>query len=179
VIPLVLKGSSETMQIKRIDEDAKPSGELLEEAKQMLREQLIRLGLKQSAQRDTILRVFVDTRDHLSTEELHQLVKAQDASIGYTTVYRTLKLFADCGLAAEVEFHDGVTRYEHSLNRRNHHHMVCTVCRESVEFFAAEIEAVEQAVGREYGYATTRHSFQIYGVCSACQQRQKDKSGAA
>jgi len=162
------------MQTKRIDEDAKPSEQAFEEAKQMLRSHLIRLGLKQSSQRDTILRVFVATHDHLSTEELHQLVKVQDASIGYTTVYRTLKLFAECGLAAEVEFHDGVTRYEHSLNRRNHHHMVCTVCGESVEFFSAEIEAVEQAIGREYGYATTRHSFQIYGTCKACQMRPKD-----
>jgi len=166
------------MQQKRIDEDRKPSEQMLEEAKQMLRAHLIRLGLKQSAQRDTILRVFVATQDHLSTEELHQLVRVQDASIGYTTVYRTLKLFVECGLAAEVEFHDGVTRYEHGLNRRNHHHMVCTVCGESVEFFAAEIEAVEQAIGREYGYTTTRHSFQIYGTCGACRQRQKDLSAA-
>lgn len=166
------------MQHNRIDEDRKPGEQVLEEAKQMLRTHLIRLGLKQSAQRDTILRVFVATQDHLSTEELHHLVRAQDASIGYTTVYRTLKLFAECGLAAEVEFHDGVTRYEHGLNRRNHHHMVCTACGASVEFFAAEIEAVAQTIGREHGYAITRHSFQIYGTCGACQQRQKDDAGS-
>jgi Fur family ferric uptake transcriptional regulator len=166
------------MQKKRVDEDAKPDGQRLEEAKQMLREHLVRLGLKQSSQRDVILRIFVATQDHLSTEELHQLVKEHDPSIGYTTVYRTLKLFTQCGLATEVEFHDGVTRYEHGFNRRNHHHMVCTACGESVEFFAAEIDAVEQAIGKEYGYATTRHSFQVYGICSACQKQQKDQSAA-
>ncbi len=122
---------------------------------------------------------FLATRGHLSTEELHRLVKEHDATIGYTTVYRALKLFAECGLAAEVEFHDGVIRYEHRLNRRNHHHMVCTVCGDSVEFFSPEVEAIEHSIGEQFGYATTRHSFQIYGTCHACQIKQKEKSSAS
>ncbi len=97
-------------------------------------------GLKQSAKRDRVLQVFLDAREHLSTEELHQRVKEKDSSIGYTTVYRTLKLLTQCGLAFEVDFQDGVVRYERSLNRRTHHHMVCTSCGDSVEFFAPELE---------------------------------------
>jgi Fur family ferric uptake transcriptional regulator len=162
----------------RIDDHAGASQESLEDAKGVLREYLVRLGLKQSAQRDTILRIFLATRGHLSTEELHRLVKEHDSTIGYTTVYRALKLFAECGLAAEVEFHDGVVRYEHRLNRRNHHHMVCTVCGDSVEFFSPEVEAMEHSIGQQFNYATTRHSFQIYGVCHACQLKQKDKPSA-
>ena len=37
-----------------------------------------------------ILHTFLETRDHLSTDELHRLVQKKDARIGYTTVYRTL-----------------------------------------------------------------------------------------
>ncbi len=163
----------------RIDDHADASQERLEDATRLLREYLAGLGLKQSAQRDAILRIFLATRGHLSTEELHRLVKEHDATIGYTTVYRALKLFAECGLAAEVEFHDGVIRYEHRLNRRNHHHMVCTVCGDSVEFFSPEVEAIEHSIGEQFGYATTRHSFQIYGTCHACQIKQKEKSSAS
>jgi len=108
---------------------------MLEDEKRILREHLIRLGLKQSSQRDAVLSIFLATHDHLSTDELHRLVKEHDPTIGYTTVYRALKLFAECGLAAEIEFRDGIARYEHSLHRRNHHHMICTVCGDSVEFF--------------------------------------------
>ena len=32
-----------------------------------------------------------------------------------------MKLLAECGLASEVAFHDGVARYEHQFNRRSHH----------------------------------------------------------
>jgi len=151
----------------RVD-DQQPEGQL-EEARHLLRQHLSSLGLKHSAQRERILRVFLSTHDHLSTEELHRLVREQDASIGYTTVYRSLKLFAECGLAYEVAFHDGVTRYEHSLNRRNHHHMVCTSCGASVEFFAPEIEHVQDLIAERYRYKAARHHFQIDGICEKCQ----------
>jgi Fur family ferric uptake transcriptional regulator len=155
---------------RRVD-DQTDSLESLDQARQTLREHIVRLGLKHSAQRDTILRIFIDTHEHLSTEDLHRLVRQIDPAIGYTTVYRTLKLFVQCGLATVVEFHDGVARYEHGLNRRTHHHMVCTVCGDSVEFFAPEIEKVEQRIGHEFHYVTARHTFQIYGTCPACRQK--------
>jgi Fur family transcriptional regulator, ferric uptake regulator len=113
-------------------DDQDDSRAALEEAKRILREHLARLGLKHSTQSDTILSIFMGMREHLSTEELYGLVKKQDPAIGYTAVYRALKLFAQCGLASEVEFHDGVARYEHGLNRRTHHHMACTQRGESI-----------------------------------------------
>jgi Fur family ferric uptake transcriptional regulator len=149
---------------------------MLNDAKQILRDHLASLGLKHSSQRDAILRIFLATHDHLSTEELHGLVKEHDATIGYTTVYRAMKLFTQCGLAALVEFHDGVARYEHSLNRRSHHHMICTVCGDSVEFFSPEVEEVEHRIGKKFHYTTTRHSFQIYGTCEPCQKKLKNKA---
>jgi len=164
------------MPEKRVDDQLSGSQKLIDDAKRILREHLARLGLKHSAQRDAILRVFFATRDHVSTEELHHLVKKRDAAIGYTTVYRTLKLFSQCGLASEVEFHDGVARFEHSLNRRGHHHMVCPVCGDSVEFFAPEVERVEHRIGKQFQFSTSRHSFQIYGTCAACQKKTKKRS---
>lgn len=156
---------------KRIDDQPSISREMVREAQGILHQHLKRVGLKQTAQRDAILRTFLETREHLSIEELHRLVKKKDAKIGYTTVYRTLKLFAECGLASVVAFHDGIARYEHQYNRRSHHHMVCTNCGSSVEFFSEEVERLEREIGRRYHYDTTRHSFQIYGVCEECRKK--------
>jgi Fur family ferric uptake transcriptional regulator len=127
---------------KRIDDQPSISRQMVREAQDILHRHLKGVGLKQTAQRDTILRTFLETRDHLSTDELHRLVQKKDARIGYTTVYRTLKLLAECGLASEVAFHDGIARYEHQYNRRSHHHMVCTECGSSVEFFSREVGQV-------------------------------------
>jgi len=161
---------------KRIDDQPNLSRQMVREAQEILHRHLKEVGLKQTAQRDTILRTFLETRDHLSTEELHRLVQRKDARIGYTTVYRTLKLLGECGLASEVAFHDGIARYEHQYNRRSHHHMVCTECGSSVEFFSPEVEKVEQEIGKKYHYLTGRHTFQIYGVCEDCRKK-KENSG--
>jgi Fur family ferric uptake transcriptional regulator len=140
---------------KRIDDQPSISREMVREAQGILHRHLKKVGLKQTAQRDTILRTFLETRDHLSTDELHRLVQKKDEGIGYTTVYRTLKLLAECGLASEVAFHDGVARYEHQYNRRSHHHMV---------------DQLEKEIGRRHSYTTTRHTFQIYGICEDCRK---------
>ncbi len=144
---------------------------MIREAEDIFHSHLKRVGLKHTGQRDTILRTFLETRDHLSTDELHRLVKKKDPRIGFTTVYRTLKLLAECGLASEVAFHDGVARYEHQYGRRSHHHMVCTDCGTSVEFFSPEIEKLEQEIGKKYKFNTTRHTFQIYGLCENCRKK--------
>lgn len=154
----------------RIDDQPSISREMIREAQGILHQHLKRVGLKHTEQRDTILRTFLETREHLSTDELHRLVTRKDPKIGFTTVYRTLKLLAECGLASQVSFHDGIARYEHQYNRRSHHHMVCTECGSSVEFFSPEVGKLEQEIGRKHHYETTRHTFQIYGVCEECRR---------
>jgi len=156
---------------KRVDEQPGAFNNLAA-AQRVLNDHLSQLGLKRSSQRDTILQVFLATRDHLTTEELHGLVKKQEPTIGYTTVYRALKLFTQCGLAAEIEFRDGIARFEHHMNRRSHHHMICTACGDSVEFFSPEIEKIEGRIGKKFHYATTQHSFQIYGTCEVCRKKR-------
>src|SRR5690348_17610114 len=81
---------------KRIDDQPSISREMVREAQSILHAHLKRVGLKHTEQRDTILRTFLETREHLSTDELHRLVKRKDPKIGFTTVYRTLKLLAEC-----------------------------------------------------------------------------------
>jgi Fur family ferric uptake transcriptional regulator len=169
--PVRSVGPTPLMLQKRIDDQPSISAEMVREAQGILHKHLKRVGLKQTAQRDVILHTFLETREHLSTEELHRLVKKKDVKIGYTTVYRTLKLLAECGLASEVAFHDGIARYEHQYNRRSHHHMVCTECGSSVEFFSNEVEKLEQEIGHKYHYVTTRHTFQIYGLCEDCRKK--------
>jgi Fur family ferric uptake transcriptional regulator len=149
----------------------------MREAEAIFHSHLKKVGLKQTGQRDTILRTFIETREHLSTDELARLVRRRDPKIGYTTVYRTLKLLAECGLASEVAFHDGIARFEHQYNRRSHHHMVCTECGGSVEFFSPEVDRIEREIGRKHHYLTTRHTFQVYGVCEECRKKRGRRAG--
>src|SRR5256885_6836647 len=82
------------------------------EEKEIFHQHIQRAGLKRTAQRDRILDVFLRTEKHLSSEDLYQLVKEEEPNVGHTTVYRTLKLLVEAGLAREGRFGDGRTRHE-------------------------------------------------------------------
>ena len=178
MFPTKTESVTARMLQNRIDDQPTISRESIREAEAIFLQHLRRVGLKQTEQRNTILRTFLETREHLSTDELHRLVKKKDAGIGFTTVYRTLKLLAGCGLASEVAFHDGIARYEHQYNRRSHHHMVCTECGASVEFFSPEVGEVEREIGAKHDYLTTRHTFQIYGLCADCREENNRREGS-
>lgn len=139
------------------------------EEKQVFHRHIQREGLKRTAQRDLILEVFLRTEEHLSSEDLYRLVQAEDADIGQTTVYRTLKLLKDAGLAREARFGDGLTRYEHNYNHPHHDHMICTECGRSIEFFSAELEALQDAIAAAHQFETTQHTLRMWGVCADCQ----------
>ncbi len=127
-------------------------------------------GLKRTAQKELILDTFLETEGHLSVEELYKLVKQRDPSIGFVTVYRTLKSLTACGLAREVDLGDGRTRFEHFYDHPHHHHIICASCKKTIEFLSTELEDLQEKIVQRYDFKPLYHSFQIYGVCSDCSQ---------
>ena len=138
-------------------------------------------GLKRTAQRDLILDIFLRTEKHLSSEDLYRLVQQEDPSIGQTTVYRTLKLLTEAGLAREVRFGDGRTHYEHNYKHQHHDHMICMECGEIIEFFSAELEAIQDAVAAKHRFEIKQHLLRILGICAKCRSaaRERKKQEAA
>ena len=124
-------------------------------------------NLKQTKQRDIILEAFLSSRGHVTSEELYNRVRDDHPNIGYTTVYRTMKLLAEAGIAQERHFDDGVTRYE--TDQEHHDHLVCTGCGRIVEFECDPIEELQDQVARDHGFKLQRHRHELYGLCPSCQ----------
>jgi Fur family ferric uptake transcriptional regulator len=127
-------------------------------------------GLRRTGQRDLILEIFLSTEEHLTSEDLHSLVHRIDPTVGLTTVYRTLKLLTEAGLAREVRFGDNKTYYEHHYNHEHHDHMICTDCGKVIEFFSPDIEALQDQMASNFGFKPTHHSLRLWGVCAECQR---------
>lgn len=142
--------------------------------KEFFLEHIQKAGLRRTAQRDLILEIFLRTEEHLTSEDLYWLVQKQDPTVGHTTVYRTLKLLTEAGLAREVRFGDNKTYYEHHYNHEHHDHLICTDCGTVVEFFSPEIEALQDATARQFGFLPTHHSLRLWGVCEQCQQKASE-----
>ena len=127
-------------------------------------------GLRSTHQRDIILDIFLSTHQHISVEELYLKVKSSNPGIGQATVYRTLKLFAEAGLAREILLNDGQTRYEHAVAGEHHDHLVCTGCNAIIEFEDETIEKLQNDIATRHGFLIRSHKLEMYGLCSNCRK---------
>lgn len=129
------------------------------------REFLSGQGLKFTRQRQAIAEVFYESGEHLSLNELLERAKTRHAGVGYATVYRTMKLMADSGLASEHRFHEGHTRYEPAEDGEHHDHIICIRCGRIVEFEDDAIERIQDQVAKRHGFRAISHRHEIYGEC--------------
>jgi len=127
--------------------------------------------LKSTKQRDIIVETFFETQgEHVKIEELLELVRKKNPQIGYATVYRTLMLLVDAGVAHQRHFHDGQSRFE--IESAHHHdHLICTECGKIVEFENNTIEEIQEKVAKKNKYNLTGHKLELYGVCEDCQKK--------
>lgn len=125
-------------------------------------------NLKHSRPRHDILEVFLASEGHLSAQELYERVRQKNPRIGSATVYRTLKLLEECGLARSMDYGDGTQRYE--PDRFQHHHIICTSCNRTVEFLSPELESILQQVQKEHQFTMQSHAVRILSVCADCNQ---------
>jgi Fur family ferric uptake transcriptional regulator len=139
-----------------------------------LAEYLSRHGLKKTRQREAIMEAFLAKEGHVTSEELYKRVRARNPEIGAATVYRTLKLLCDAGIANAIHFRDGITLYERQQS--HHDHLICLSCGEVIEFESAAIEKRQLAIAKKYGYRLTRHRHHLFGYCPACQKKDLAKS---
>lgn len=143
----------------------------MRQSKQQFREYLVRKGLKTTKQREIILDAFLRASTHPSTEELFLKIRRKHPTVGYATVYRTLKLFADCGIAEERNFGDGQTRYEWIGDETHHDHLICTSCGAILEFEDPHIEKLQREVADRHGFTIVSHRLELYGLCSHCNSQ--------
>ncbi|MBW7875512.1 MAG: transcriptional repressor [Candidatus Cloacimonetes bacterium] len=148
----------------------------LNEACRVFEAYLRKHDLKLTSQRIDILNHFLHSGAHVNAEELFHLVRSHQPKIGYSTVYRTLKLLKECQIAKEHNFGDGTIRYENDFNRGHHDHLICMQCGTIIEFECPQIEEWQQKVAESEGFELVDHRLEIYGRCknpAVCTRNKK------
>jgi Fur family ferric uptake transcriptional regulator len=141
----------------------------MEKTLETLKDYLTRNGLRLTRQREIILQAFLEAQSHVSAEDLYRRVSSEDPTVGLATVYRTLNLLVECGLAQRRQFGEGQGRFEHILEHEHHDHLVCTRCGSIAEFYSPEIEHLQEEVSQEKNFRIFSHRLELYGLCEACQ----------
>lgn len=123
-------------------------------------------------ERFDILKVFLQTERHLTASELQQMLSEQGFSFDLDFVRETLKLMCGFGFARKNSFDNGKVRYEHLHLGQHHDHMICTKCRQIIEFKNDALEALQAETARSFGFHMLQHRMEIYGICSKCLKQQ-------
>ena len=129
---------------------------------------LAKKGLKRTRQRDLIAEIVLEANGHIGVEEIYRRVKKKNPKVGFSTVYRTMKLLTEIGLVSERHFGDGQARYEAVREGEHHDHLICTSCGDIVEFEDEAIEERQDLVAQKHGFQVLSHKHEIYGVCPRC-----------
>jgi len=138
------------------------------DAKEKFSQYVAEQGLRHTEQRDKVLEVFLNTEKHVTVQELYDLVRKENKSIGYATVARAVKLMCESGLCRPVDFGDGALRYEHKYNHEHHDHLICTRCGKFEEIYSPELEKIQHELVKQYGYTQQSHKLDIFGLCPEC-----------
>ena len=125
--------------------------------------------LKKSEQRNQVIEKFLALEKHVSALELYTEMKKQGSAVGYSTVYRTLKLLAESGLAREVDFGSGETYFEHKFQHKHHDHLLCLNCGRTIEFSSPKIENLQSQIANKNKFKPQAHNLVIYGLCEKCR----------
>lgn len=130
---------------------------------------LRRNGLKLTQQREAILNAFFQHKgEHISVETLHAELRPRVPGLGTVTVYRTMRLLEEAGLAKQRHFGTGMALYEPHRPAEHHDHLICTQCGRIIEFEQCDIERLQEEVARANNFTIKTHRLEIYGLCESC-----------
>lgn len=89
-------------------------------------------------------------------------------NVDRATVYRTVLLFVDLGIAKKV--YTGF-KYRVELGdtfQEHHHHLTCLRCGNVIDVHTPEIEYAIEQTAINHGFRPIRHDMEITGYCSSC-----------
>jgi Fur family transcriptional regulator, stress-responsive regulator len=124
-------------------------------------------GMRVTSQRLVIARALRDHGGHLSSEQLYAIVAPTLPGVSQQTVYSTLALLSDLGVARRVAVPGATARFEARLDE--HHHTVCERCG-TVEDLDARVPVTRALeASRSAGFAPRSASVTVLGLCAACR----------
>ncbi|AAD36839.1 hypothetical protein THMA_1820 [Thermotoga maritima MSB8] len=143
-----------------------------------LRNELKKRKYRITAQREMILKIFLESRGrHLGVEEVYRELLNRNVRISKATVYRSVELLVELGFLRKLNFGEGLYRYELAdrSNRESHQHVICQKCGRIVEINSEQVNKIISDISKKTGYVIKWHDLKFYGICPECQAKEKEE----
>jgi Fur family ferric uptake transcriptional regulator len=125
-------------------------------------------GFRVTGSRRSVLRRAMRTGGHFTADQLADEMRTGRDRVSRGTVYRTLALMVEAGLARKTRAHDGVARYECLWGREDHEHLICTRCGRYLEFRQPRLLSSIRRACRKHRFTPTRVRVIVEGLCERC-----------
>ncbi len=135
---------------------------------EQLAEQLREAGHRLTAPRRAVLTVLAEATEHLPADRIHELAAAHTPEVNLASVYRTLQLLGELGLAHEVRLGDGRGYWE-LAHGEDAYHLHCLRCRSVTHHAGDTVRQVRAHLGDAHGFRAESVDLVVHGVCAACQ----------
>lgn len=119
-------------------------------------------------ERLNIIEVFLGIEEHVTLEEMVQLLKERGCDYDLEFVRQCMNRWVEHGFAQKKQFEGQPPRYEHRHLGKHHDHLICTKCGEIEEFRNEDMEGLQVKVANAQGFHMLQHKMEIYGICSQC-----------
>lgn len=147
---------------------------------EVLRGELRERELPFTHQREAIAQVLFESTSHLSADDVAAELERRGEHAGKATVYRTLALLVELGLATEHDFDEGFKRYEAAVGTAQHDHLICTGCGKVLTFQHADLERILAEVAELHGFHAITRQVKVFGTCNeteACRELARAYTG--
>ncbi|TLD87815.1 Fur family transcriptional regulator [Helicobacter sp. MIT 05-5294] len=127
-------------------------------------------NLKNSKQREFILKALYEDGGHLSPEDIFGIIRKTCASASVSSIYRILSFLEKEGFISSIEVDRSGKRYE-IASGLHHDHIICVECGKIEEFCNHEIEKLQIEVTNSYNAKPVSHDMLLYVVCEKCLKK--------
>ncbi|MEW6567608.1 MAG: Fur family transcriptional regulator [Chloroflexota bacterium] len=132
-------------------------------------ERMSQQGFRLTRPRRAVVRALLEAGDWLRPEDVRIRARKHCRSVGLVTVYRTLTLLEQLGIAQRVHVEPGCHGYA-AASLSHGHHLVCRSCHQVIEFPGSEdLAPFIKRVARQTGFQVEDHLLELTGLCASCR----------
>jgi Fur family ferric uptake transcriptional regulator len=124
-------------------------------------------GRRDTRQRRMLRERLAASDSFVSTQQLHEDLRAAGDKVGLATIYRNLQAMADAGEVDAIRADDGETLFR-KCGPRHHHHLMCRNCGLTVELDNPSVERWATNAAEDHGFTDVKHVVELFGLCADC-----------
>lgn len=136
-------------------------------------EKLKKDNIRITPQRQEMILIIKDSHEHVTADEIYKKLVQQFPSVSIATVYNNLKLFVNLGFVKELQFGEGLSKFE--WLEKDHYHIICSECGKIEDFYYPQLKEVESFAKDLTKFNIKKHDLLFYGLCEDCGEQQKNK----